>query len=709
MKKILFSIAACAAVLAGCTTQEPEMQKSNAMPFSARINEDLTKVTIDNLEVSWESGEEVFVGAMDAVYTSGTVAVAKSAIYKTAEAGTLSQIGYVSGDELTLSDITATGAKFIAFSPASMASVEGGAVSLALPATQTYITDGVKEFPMVGFSKANPSEADLDFSSLCGALKFNLTGAKAGQTVKSISISADQDLSGAFEVAVADGKYFAQIISGSKTVSLDCGDGVELSTSGAASFYVSLPQGTFTGVKITFAFADGGSQTFSSGSNDIVIVANALYTINLTVQSRNNEGIAILPTGTEFCLYIKQHFNAEAKDVTPDKNVRKIVFNVNSGDSEGLEIHPLNSDNPVYMKVDDSNGIVYINTPAGALYANEDAAYMFQDFGVLEEIVNLNVLDTRNVTTMRNMFSMFECDTSYLTTLDLSNFNTENVTTFRSMFNKCKALQSVDFSSFYTPNVESLSRMFANCVNLSSIKFGDDFITENVTDMSYMFQNCDALKSLDLSGFETVNVTDMSYMFSHCWGLKSLDLSNFTTDVVITFANMFFYCKNLETLDVSNFNIEGVASASALQNMFNSCYKLKTLDLTSFNGLSLPKDGSGNLKCMDYIFNQLGALEELWLGPDFASKSYGLPYTTFVLSDSAHTPANNRTATCNTTGQLIIHCTQTVADWVSQTGFRWIRTGYTGKNKTRTTTVDIQFVDLYTGNTITPTNGWRAD
>jgi len=93
--------------------------------------------------------------------------------------------------------------------------------------------------------------------------------------------------------------------------------------------------------------------------------------------------------------------------------------------------------------------------------------------------LELDYLDTSNVTTMANMFW-----NSQATTLDLSSFDTSKVTNMNSMFNGSQAT-TLDLSSFDT---------------------------SNVTNMGYMFSGSQAT-TLDLSSFDTSNVTNMSNMF----------------------------------------------------------------------------------------------------------------------------------------------------------------------------------------------------
>ena len=63
-----------------------------------------------------------------------------------------------------------------------------------------------------------------------------------------------------------------------------------------------------------------------------------------------------------------------------------------------------------------------------------------------------------------------------------------------------------------------------------------------------MFENCYALKSFDLTSFDTSNVTNMGFMFCFCSSLSSLDLSNFDTSKVSDMDYLFYNCSNLTTI-----------------------------------------------------------------------------------------------------------------------------------------------------------------
>ena len=47
-----------------------------------------------------------------------------------------------------------------------------------------------------------------------------------------------------------------------------------------------------------------------------------------------------------------------------------------------------------------------------------------------------------------------------------------------------------------------------------------------------MFRNCSALKSIDLSSFNTTNVNNMSYMFDNCSALKKENVKAYDKNIL---------------------------------------------------------------------------------------------------------------------------------------------------------------------------------
>ena len=167
------------------------------------------------------------------------------------------------------------------------------------------------------------------------------------------------------------------------------------------------------------------------------------------------------------------------------------------------------------------------------------------------------------------------------------------------MFYGCKALKSIDLSSFNTNDVNNMSEMFFGCSSLASIDLSL-FNTNNVKDMKGMFSYCSSLKSIDLSSFNTTNVNNMSNMFYSCSSLKILNLKSFNTTNVENMSYMFYYCYSLKSIDLSSFDTNNVNNMSY---MFCDCSSLKSIDLSSFN--------THNVNNMSYMFYYCSSLKSI--------------------------------------------------------------------------------------------------
>ena len=126
------------------------------------------------------------------------------------------------------------------------------------------------------------------------------------------------------------------------------------------------------------------------------------------------------------------------------------------------------------------------------------------------KIVNLNVKGVAtNGDYLTNASNMFNGNNSLY--LELDYIDTSNVTDMSSMFRSSKAT-TLDLSSFDTSKVTSMRNMFSisqtTTLDLSS------FDTSNVTNAGYMFY-ISQVTTLDLSSFNTSKMTDMGYMFAY--------------------------------------------------------------------------------------------------------------------------------------------------------------------------------------------------
>ena len=244
MRKTMFMLLAAALlVVTGCK-KDDKTTEGEKMTFSAGFDNGGAKTEINDvtLAMSWTKDDAVMINGKTFTADKGGASTTLSG-EKTYQEGGL----------------------YKAYFPASI--WDNG--TLTLPATQTYNGTNLSGVnPMY----AQSENTSLTFSNLCSMVKLQLTGTK---TVTEIRVSADQPLSGEFEVAESGSGYKAVLKSktGNAGVTLSCGTGVSLSENNV--FYVALPEGTYTNLKFKVVASDGMMATIETASASLT--ANNLH------------------------------------------------------------------------------------------------------------------------------------------------------------------------------------------------------------------------------------------------------------------------------------------------------------------------------------------------------------------------------------------------------------------------------------------------
>jgi surface protein len=228
-------------------------------------------------------------------------------------------------------------------------------------------------------------------------------------------------------------------------------------------------------------------------------------------------------------------------------------------------------------KVTNINGIVSGCTAleeldlSGISTENVTSSYyqMFANMNALKKI-NLSGWSNDNIT---NMYRMFYNDAA-LEEVNLTGFGTANVNSMYEMFSNCPELKTLDLSSFDLSNVNNMVRFLSGDAKLETVKFADNLNTESLSNTAALFENCAALKTIDLSKFNTQRVWDMNHMFAGCAALEELDLSTLNTQSVSYMYNMFDGCAKLKELDIVSFD---VSSLGSMDYMFANCDLLETV------------------------------------------------------------------------------------------------------------------------------------
>ena len=139
---------------------------------------------------------------------------------------------------------------------------------VVFPAVQSYVPNSFAEesYMMVSVT-SDKSDHNLKFKNVCGAMKLQLKGTAKVRTIELMG-NADEPLAGSAVItAYSDGTVPAvsMLSTATKTVTLDCGEGVQLSEDTPTVFMISLPPTAFAnGFTATLTAADGSTGQLST-------------------------------------------------------------------------------------------------------------------------------------------------------------------------------------------------------------------------------------------------------------------------------------------------------------------------------------------------------------------------------------------------------------------------------------------------------------
>lgn len=149
--------------------------------------------------------------------------------------------------------------------------------------------------------------------------------------------------------------------------------------------------------------------------------------------------------------------------------------------------------------------------------------------------------------------------------------DSSNIKDMSYMFAEMRQIESVDLNGLDTSNVTNMTAMFYNSTFKRLDLSGLD--TSKVTSMNAMFQACRSLESLDVSNINTSKVTNMSDMFKFCTNLKELDLSGFNFSNATSLANMFLEANNIQEIK----GVLDIPKVTSTADMLGYCHQLKEI------------------------------------------------------------------------------------------------------------------------------------
>lgn len=343
-------LAAALLIVTGCKKDDNNVE-GERMTFSAGFDNGGAKTEINGLDMLWNKGDAVMING------------------KTFTADEGGAITTLSGEKTHQE-----GGLYKAYYPASI----WNSGTLTLPATQAYNGTNLSGVnPMY----AQSENTNLTFSNLCALVKLQLTGSK---TVTEIRVSADQPLSGEFEIAEVGAGYKAVMKSqiGNAGVSLNCA-GVSLSSNNV--FYVALPEGAYTNLEFLVLADDNTAASIEKAS--ATLVANNIYELVRTPEFHE----AVKPTNVTI--------NAECVDCNYTVSGSVTVPSGSHTCEYGLVYCPTSAGH--YPTIADSKIVVNTGTISGTNNFTVDLGvletgviYYVRTYGMIEGVEYSSVLQT---------------------------------------------------------------------------------------------------------------------------------------------------------------------------------------------------------------------------------------------------------------------------------------------------------------------------
>ena len=325
MKKLLL-FAVAATMFAACSKDTTE--DINVLPdgiLRVSFSEDDSRVQLDeNSRTVWNEGDQISVFNK----TDGNECWRFDG--KTGDTvGTISRVSGSAGG-------SAIGKIFAVYPYAESNAVSAdGTITTEIPATQKYCADsyGVGNNIMVASSESG----DLAFKNALGWIKIRLSGT---ETVKSLVLEGNdgETLTG---TATIDADLTVSLAAdAAKSLTLDCGEGVALSSDPTAFYFAVVPQVFEKGISVTAHYSDGSTfkkstdKTITVERNHIVPMAEIVSSVpnnQIWYTSANNEIIEPYATDVFGANIISNTYENGKGIITFDEEVKVIGNSVFDG------------------------------------------------------------------------------------------------------------------------------------------------------------------------------------------------------------------------------------------------------------------------------------------------------------------------------------------------------------------------------------------
>ena len=320
MKRIITLSLLTALVLCGCQVVEISeaipTQSPEAEVFTAIIEGDSetgTKTYIDNNgNVRWKQGDlaSIFEGST----TNKQYKVSDDSDGKTtAVLQPVKVTGYVAGTALDHNVAYYPYYSFITIEKSELGETEYNLNGVTLPQTQHYAENsfGNGAFPMAAVTTST-TDRNLKFKNVLGGIKLMIKGTA---TITSISITnnntaATAALCGSAVVRVSNEGTPSVLLnritpsSNKRTVTLDCGDGVQLNAETATPFIIALPPTTMpNGFTVVITDSNGGHMEITTTLEQTINRSRLLKMPDITYEGVIDYVDLGLPSGLKWAAW----------------------------------------------------------------------------------------------------------------------------------------------------------------------------------------------------------------------------------------------------------------------------------------------------------------------------------------------------------------------------------------------------------------------
>ena len=513
------------------------------------------KTVLDGTALKWVSGDEVkiYSGSTDAVFTATPLSNATTATFTTTD------------------PTFEAGNSFIAYYPANSVVSQN---SVTIPATQESVDGSLRGFPMHAYSTSNA----LQFTNLCGVLKLHLQ--KSDVTVTSIALTTDQTINGTYQVNNYNSTETAtlnttSVTNGTNTTTMECNQSIDQSH----DFYIYLPAGTYSGLKLVITASDGSVciKGPAPAGRDVVIERSKYSTLTLSGNDLNFEQ----PTTTANPLTFEAKVSGATVSFNSPSNIgATMVYSTDGGNSwttysNNTDITLENVGDKVSFRAANSNSTLGTRnfrtcsrfTVNGDCYLYGNImSLLFTDYENATELdyyysntfsyLFYNVTDIYNHPTKQLLLPatelapycyahMFDGCTN-LTTAPALPANTLQGYCYQYMFNGCTSLTTAPA----LPATWLATKCYSNMFGKTALTTAPALPATNLATYCYdhMFYDCNNLTSAPVLPATTLKTGCYQYMFNTCDNLTVAPDLPAQVLVANCYEGMFEYCNHLSSI-----------------------------------------------------------------------------------------------------------------------------------------------------------------